>query len=142
MAVKESFKIQSLEYAETELVDIDKGIIRVSSTVHRALGERNTLVRVSNVNGRSIVRLMRSCTRKKPFEDRQIALQYEDRRELGIPSAGSVCELKIERINFVLGVIAFNFLHTSHLVRLQAWLSLILPIAFGLIGWLLGAALK
>jgi hypothetical protein len=142
MRIVRAFKVQSLEGIGTDHIDLDKGVIRVSKNTLRELGGRNSLVRITNSSGATMVRSVRAKTGQNALSDNQIALQYEDRLHIGVKDAGTEFELTIERINPVLGIIAFNWNHTSPLIRLQTAFAFWTSVVSLIVGFLLGLIFK
>lgn len=143
----DSFKVRSLESIGTLSLDIDVGVVRVSSSFLRKNSKRNSLVKITALDrlGKrkaSIVRIARAATgskvrngkvlKKKALKHDEIALQYDDRLLLDIRKLGSTHTLTVEKISFVYGVPQFLFKHSSPLIRLQTYFAFAL-FAFGVI---------
>ena len=140
--VENDFKVLSLEAIGTIEQDRDVGAIRVSGVILRKLGGRNSLVRVSLIDhGRtrkSLIRIVRAATGERKLLKDEIALQYDDRRELGIKKAGASHTLRIEPVNQWLRLPEFLLRHSSPLVRREAAFSISLMVVGAVIGFLLG----
>lgn len=142
MKIVRAFSVKSLEGIGTDHIDLDKGVVRVSQKTLKELGERNSLVKITNSSGATIVRIVRAKTGRNALSDNQIALQYEDRLHIGVKDAGTEIELTIERINSFLGIIAFNWNHTSTLIRLQTAFTFWTSVVSLMFGFLLGLIFK
>lgn len=144
-AVRQTFLIVSLEKVGTIDQDLDVGVIRVSGALLRQLGGRDTLVKISKVTNDgsrvSIVRILRAATGKQALKIDEVALQYDDRRKLGIKRAGEEGELKIEQVGRWLGLPKFLIGHSSPLVRLEAVYAFSLMISGAIIGLVIGLVL-
>lgn len=140
--VKQTFVVYSLEKIGTLTQDHDVGVIRVSGSLLRKLGGRNALVRViahhESESDRSIIRILRAATGSKALRRSEIALQYDDRRSLGIKQAGVEQMISIQSVGSWRGLPSFLISHTSPLVRLQAAFGIILMLAGAVVGLLLG----
>lgn len=88
----------------------------------------------------SIVRIVRAATRKPALRTNEIALQYDNRVELGIKKAGTIHTLEIEPINDWLGLPRFLLGHPSPLVRMDAVFAIALMIVGALVGFVAGRA--
>ena len=144
--VKGDFKIRSLEAIGTSDTDIDVGVVRVSGAFLKRHSRRNALVRISLLDelGRkkvSIVRIVRAATGKPALRTNEIALQYDDRVELGIRKAGMIHTLEIEPVNDWTGIPRFLLGHPSPLVRKDAIFGIALMIVGALVGFVVGLAL-
>ena len=148
--MKGPLKVHSLEAIGTLNQDIDVGVIRVSGVFLKRHAKRNSLVRVSLIDkaGRkkkSIVRIVRAATGIKALLKNEIALQYDDRIELGIKQAGTVHTLEIEPVNDWLGIPKFLLGHPSPLVRREnifAFASMVVGTLIGAIaGFIVGIAM-
>jgi hypothetical protein len=142
------FEIRSFTSIHTQNQDLDVGVIRVTGDTLKQLGGRDALVRISCHSGEgisnSIIRIVRASTGKDCLTKGQIALQYEDRRRLGVPRLPATNRISIEPVNQMLNQPKFLWTHTSPLVRMNAIFGVTLTImgtAIGLvIGWMLGSA--
>jgi hypothetical protein len=136
------FKVCSLEKIGTIQQDFDVGVVRVSGALLRQLGTRNSMVRVSVLeNGKpqkSLVRIIRAATGTKALRKDEIALQYDDRSELGIKKAGTCHSISIEPIGQWWGLPSFLLSHTSPLVRRDAFFALGLATLSALLGAIVG----
>ena len=137
--------MRSLEGIGTLDQDIDVGVIRVSGFLLRKLGSRNSLVRVSTVeNGRrtkSLIRIVWAATGSRALRKDKGALQYDDRRELGIKQVDSIHAILIEPVCEWLALPSFLLSHASPLVRREAGFALVLMLAGAVSGFLVGFAL-
>ena len=119
--IQKEFRIQSFEKTQTLTQDIDQGVIRVSGASLGELGGRNSLVRVSVIEDgcvkKSIVRIVRAATGEGALTNEQVAMQYDDRVNLGIQNVGTTVDLKIEPVNEWLGLPQFLLGHSSPLNR-------------------------
>ena len=143
MGVRDDFKVRSLEAIGTLSTDIDVGVIRVSGAFLRKNTKRNALLRISLVgeDGRkrkSIVRIVRAATGSRPLLKNEIALQYDDRIELGIRKAGTTHTLEIEPVHDWLGLPKFLLGHPSPLVRRESAFAIALMIVGAVIGFFAG----
>lgn len=143
--VQGKFKVRSLEGIGTIAQDNDVGVIRVSGFLLRRLGSRNSLVRVAKLESgrrqKALIRIVRAATGTHALRKDEIALQYDDRRELGIRQAGSIHVLSIEPVCEWRALPSFLLSHTSPLVKREASFALALMVAGALIGFLTGIAL-
>lgn len=144
--VKDDFKVRSLESIGTESTDIDVGVVRVSGAFLSENTKRNALLRIALVGEdgqrkKSIVRIVRASTGRRALLKNEIALQYDDRIELGIRTVGTTHPLEIEPVHDWLGLGLPIFLlgHPSPLVRREAVFAIILMILGGFIGFFIGA---
>jgi hypothetical protein len=144
IVVRGDFKVRSLEGIGTPAQDMDIGVIRVPSAMLRKLGTRNSLVRVSLMeNGRkkkSLIRIVRAATGARALLKNEVALQYDDRRELGIYRAGSTHTLVIEPVHEWLALPSFLLGHSSPLVRRETVFALALMVVGAIIGFIVGLA--
>lgn len=153
-------KVKSFQYTGTLESDRDVGAIRINGMRLSQLknaGEpsaRNVLVRVTKIQdgkrGPSIVRIARAATPsktkvatdpdfRKALNSDEIAMQYDDRIILGIKDAGSTYELIVERHPFpVIGYWNYLWNHSSPLVRITFFMSLLSGALGALIGAILG----
>ncbi len=136
--VEGEFKVQSLEEIDTFNQDLDVGVIRVAGPRLQELGGLSALVRVSTIRNRrrvkSLIRIVRAKTTKPTLAMDEIALQYDDRLELGIKSVGERHELSIKRVRQWPALPCFLLLHTSPLIKKEAAFA----IALLFVGFLLG----
>ncbi len=141
------FKVCSLEKISSLDSDRDVGVVRVSGAFLRKHTRRNALLRISVVDARgraggSIVRIVRAATTgKSPLRLNEVALQYDDRLELGIKIAGTTHRLRIEPVNNWLGLPLFLLGHPSPLVRKEAVFAVALMIVGALAGFVVGIAI-
>jgi len=139
--VQAKFKVRSLESIGTLDRDNDVGVVRVSAALMRRIGERNTLVRISILHRgekKSVVRIMRAATGTRALLKDEVALQYDDRRTLGIKQAGTAHELEISPVNEWLALPAFLLGHPSPLVKREAAFGLALMFVGAVLGFLVG----
>ena len=142
--VKDEFKVRSLETIGTVSTDIDVGVVRVSGAFLRKNTKRNALVRISLVgeDGRkkkTIIRIVRAATGSRALGKNEIALQYDDRIELGIRKAGTTHTLEIEPVHDWMGLPKFLLGHPSPLVRKETAFAIALMIVGLVIGFVVGA---
>ena len=140
------FKVRSLEAIGTLERDFDVGVVRVSAAFLRKYAKRNALVRISLIRddgrkSRPIVRVIRAATGKQALRANEIALQYDDRAELGIKRAGRIHRLQIELINPWLGLPQYLLGHPSPLIRKEIVFSVALWIIGVILGFILGLAI-
>lgn len=140
------FKVRSLEVIGTLSTDIDVGVVRVSAAFLRNNTRRNALLRISIVGkdsdaNKSIIRIVRAATGSRTLRKNEIALQYDDRIELGIKKAGTTHMLEIEPVNDWLGLPSFLLGHPSPLVRREAVFAVALTLVGALIGFFVGLAI-
>ncbi len=143
MAVRDDFKVRSLETIGTLSTDFDVGVVRVSAAFLREHTKRNALLRISLVGedgrkGKSIVRIVRAATGSNALRKYEVALQYDDRIELGIKKAGTTHRLEIEPVHRWLGLPYFLLGHPSPLVRKEAVFAIALMIIGAVIGFVAG----
>lgn len=140
--VKQTLIVRSLEKTGTFAQDHDVGVIRVSAGLLRKLGGRNALVRVTahheDASDMSLIRVLRAATGKTALHLNEIALQYDDRRSLGVMRAGAEQMVSIKPIGAWKGLPGFLMSHTSPLVRLQAFFAIILMLVGTAVGLLIG----
>jgi hypothetical protein len=145
--IKDKFRVRSLESIGTRETDFDLGVVRVSGALLRKLGKRNILLRISRFekNGKSrksIVRLVRAATGQRGLLKHEIALQYDDRAELGIRKAGTEHDIELTPISKWIGLPCFLLGHPSPLVRSETIFAIAIAIGALVIGYLLGVASK
>ncbi|MBE0532131.1 MAG: hypothetical protein IH626_14965 [Rhodospirillales bacterium] len=143
MEIRGKFKICSLEAIGTLGMDGDVGVVRVSGYFLRTHTRRNAMLRITPVDaagrkGKAIIRIVRAATGSKSLAKDEIALQYDDRIELGIKKAGTVQELEIRSVNEWTGLPMFLLRHTSPLVRREAAFAFALMGVGAFIGFLAG----
>lgn len=143
--MKGVIKVRSLESIDTLKQDLDVGVVRVPAIFVRTLAKRNSLVRISALDEdgcrrKSIVRIVRAHTGMGALLKNEIALQYDDRLELGIPSAGASRLIEVSVCHPWIGLPEFLFRHPSPLVRKETIFSLSLMVIGALVGFLLGLA--
>ena len=144
MATKKEFEIRSLTGVRTFNTDNDVGVVRVSPDyLSKASLKRNALVRISsfdedNKKSNSIVRIVRPTSGKGTLKGNAIALQYDDRLELGITKVGETHTLEIKQVNDWWGLPCFLLGHASPLVRREAVFSVALMILGVVIGLVAG----
>ena len=101
--MKDQFKVRSIESIGALDRDIDVGVIRVPGTFLRKIAKRNSLARVSLISAggqkKSITRIVRAATGSGALLKNEVALQYDDRRELGIKKAGTIHTLEIKAVH-------------------------------------------
>ena len=144
--MKGQLKVRSLEAIGTLSQDIDVGVIRVPGIFLKRHAKRNSLVRVSLIDedGRrkkSIIRIVRAATGTKALLKNEIALQYDDRIELGIKQAGTIHTLEIEPVHDWFSVPKFLLGHPSPLVRRETAFAIALMIVGALVGFIIGLAI-
>jgi hypothetical protein len=144
--VRGEFKVRSLEGIGTVDTDFDIGVVRVSAAFLRRHAKRNALIRISVVGNdghtsRSIVRVVRAATGKKALRANEIALQYDDRVDLGIKKAGGIHTLQIDPVNSWLGLPQFLLGHPSPLVRKDIVFSIALWVIGLIVGFIVGLAI-
>lgn len=137
------FKIHSLERIGTLSQDIDVGVVRVPGIFLKRYAKRNSLVRISMINDagkktKTIIRIVRAATGGKALRKNEIALQYDDRIELGIRKAGEMHTIEIESVSDWSGIWRFLLGHPSPLVRREVVFSIVLMIFGALVGFLIG----
>jgi len=144
--MKDQFKVRSLVSIGTLDRDIDVGVIRVPGTFLRKFSKRNSLVRVSLTSEdgekKSIVRIVRAATGNHALLKNEVALQYDDRRELGIKKAGTMHTLEIKTVNEWLALPKFLLGHPSPLVRREAVFAVSLMVVGALVGFLAGLSVS
>jgi hypothetical protein len=144
MKITQQFRVKSLQGIDTDYLDLDKGVVRISQQILSKFGNRNILIRLSNQSGGTITRIARAF-HGEDYSDDQIAIQFEDRLELGLSLWRSAMpqtyELTLETVPYPLGLIAFNFKHTSPFVRLQTALSFWFAVIGVAVGFVLGLAI-
>ena len=143
MAVRADFKVRSFGAIGTLNTDIDVGVVRVSAAFLRKNTKRNALLRISLVGedgrkGKSIVRVVRAATGTHALRKNEVALQYDDRIELGIKKADTTHRLEIEPVHRWLGLPYFLLGHPSPLVRKEAVFAIALMIIGAVIGFVAG----
>ena len=140
--ITQKFRVFSLEKLGTLNQDLDVGVVRVPAVVMRSVAKRNSLVRISVMEGsvrkKSLVRIIRAATGEGALKNNEIALQYDDRRTLGIPSVGSERTLEIKRVHEWTHLPAFLLRHSSPLVRREAAFGLVLMVLGAIAGFCLG----
>ena len=141
--VKGDFKVRSLEAIGTVNTDIDVGVVRVSGALLWRNTKRNALLRISLVGNdgrkkKSIVRFVRAATGSRALRMNEIALQYDDRIELGIRKAGTTHTLEIKPVHNWLGLPKLLLGHPSPLVRKEAAFAIALMIIGVVIGFFAG----
>ena len=140
-------KVHSLTRIGTLDSDHDVGVVRVSGAFLTKYTRRHSLLKICVLNdegkeGRSIVRVARAATRgDKALGSDEIALQYDDRLELGIKDVGTAHKFRIKRVNDWLGLPQFLLGHPSPLIRKEAIFALALMIVGALIGFVIGIAI-
>jgi hypothetical protein len=137
--VKGEFNVRSLEAIGMVGTDFDAGVVRVSRAFLRKNAKPNALIRISTVDqdGRkksSIVRIVRAAA----LHPNEIALQYDDRVELGIKKVGTIHMLQIEPVNQWLGLPVFLLGHPSPIVRMNTIFAIALMIVGALVGFIAG----
>lgn len=134
------FTILSFKDIDTHPQDIDSGVIRLPQDLLPD-AKRGDLVKITTENGKSIVRIVRRGMGSSKLEDNQVAMQYDDRVELGLRRTPEA-NLTITKISDWLGLYRFFKTHPAPLVRLEArlsWVMLFLGTALGaLVGIPLG----
>lgn len=144
-ALRRSFRVASLERVGTIAQDLDVGVVRVSGALLRELGGRDSLVKITaNPDGSdrpSMVRILRAATGTRALAKTEIALQYDDRRKLGIKRAGATCDIELRPVGRWLSLPSFLLGHSSPLVRMEASYALSLMVVGGIIGLVVGAIL-
>jgi hypothetical protein len=141
-------KVRSIVSIGRIATDYDIGVVRVFGAFLRSYAHRNALVRISVLDdqgqeSRSIVRIVRAATLGKgALKKDEIALQYDDRLELGVKKAGTIRRIRIRKINEWLGLPAFLIKHPSPLVRKETIFALAMMIIGALFGFLLGLAVS
>lgn len=140
--MKGQFKVRSLESIGTIDRDMDVGVIRVPGTFLRRFGKRNSLVKISLISEsgkrKTIVRIVRAATGSRALLNNEIALQYDDRRKLGIKKAGTIHTLEIRAANEWLSLPAFLLGHPSPLVRREAAFAVALMFVGAVVGFVAG----
>lgn len=135
--IRGEFKVHSLESRGTLIQDGDVGVIRVPATMLSKVGGRNSLVKVSVVRderSKSHIRIARALTGKHALRNDEVALQYDDRADLGIRDAGAVCTLVIKPVNEWLALPRFLLGHSSPLVRREAAFAMALMVLGAIVG--------
>ena len=125
----------------------DVGVIRVSGAFLRKNTKRNALLRITLVDedGRrkkSIVRIVRAATGRPALRENEIALQYDDRIELGIRKAGTTHTLEFKPVHDWLGLPIFLLGHPSPLVRREVAFAIALMIVGVVIGFVAGSMIS
>ena len=144
--ITNKFEVLALERFNTLAVDAENGAFRVSSWMLRQLEGRNQFIRISRVapNGdkASIVRIARAATRTPiALRKHQIALQYEDRRALGIRRTGEIHDIELKPIYAILGIPLLMISHPSPVIKFASILSVCLAFLGAFFGALIGVAL-
>ena len=135
-------KVRSLESIGTLTQDLDVGVIRVSASLLQELSSRNSLVRISIFEdgkaSKPLVRIVRAATGKNALRENEIALQYDDRKLLGIKRANTLHRITITPVSDWVALPCFLLTHTSPLVRREAVFGLALMLVGVFLGFLLG----
>lgn len=134
------FKIRSLTAIKVPKADYDSGIIRVPNKWISNYFPRGSLVKIKHQpeSGGKAIKLTRIVRGSRRLKDDEIALQYDDRLELGLSRAGKTLKLEIKSVNIPLGVFPFLFKHTSPVTRYQTWLRLGLMLVSIFLGFVIG----
>ena len=135
------FKVRSLGAIDTINQDGDVGVIRVAAARLEELGGRNALVRVSTMkDGRRVKSLVRIVRDKNTLKENEIAIQYDDRRALGIYRVGKLQSISIEKVKAwqLLSCLRFLLFHTSPLIRYQTSFAIAVAIASVAAAYFLG----
>lgn len=144
--MKDQFKVRSLEAIGTLDRDIDVGVIRVPGTFLRKFAKRNSLVKISLISEsgdrKTIIRIVRAATGSRALLKNEIALQYDDRRELGIKKAGTMHTLEIKAVNEWLALPTFLLGHPSPLVRREAAFAVALMFVGAVVGFVAGLSVS
>lgn len=124
--------LRSFHDINTHPQDIDTGVVRLPQNMAH-IANRGDLVRLTTKDGKSIVRIVRYGTGSTRLGDDEIAIQYDDRVELGLRRVDA-CELTITKVSDWGGLYHFFKTHPAPLVRLEArlsWMMLLLGSVLG-----------
>jgi hypothetical protein len=143
------FNVHSLERIGTLDQDYDIGIVRTSAYIMKKVAERNSFVKIISKSGskkKSIIRIIRAATggnpriagnNRKALSKYEIALQYDDRRALGIFKLDRAYKLRIRRTIPLMGLFGYLNGHSSPPIRYTyrlSWILLIIGAALGSMG--------